>query len=243
MPFIFETADGEITLSREQLKDIQDEDVTELPGVQDKINQVAGKTRAKAKETARQELAQDEDAFREIAAAHGLELGDDLTPKGVSKKTKELRKELAQAQSQAKEAEKLKGKVQKLRRTKLENELLKRTGDAVADDMRDILVRDAEQMAVYDEDDDTYYPKADDGAADYSGSLDTVVERLKDKRPTAFRSSKANTTGTNNDTNNGSGSGQTYTEQQFTEKMQNAADLSDEEYNSLMAAYKNGRVQ
>lgn len=241
MPFVFETDDGELTLSRDQLKDIQDEDVTELPGVQDAINKVAGKTRSKAKQTAIKEIKRDADAFREIAESHGLELGEDLTPKGVSRKTKELRKELAEAQSKAKEAEKLKGKVQKLRRTKLENELLKRTGDSVADDMRDILVRDAESMAVYDEDDDRYYPKTEDGAADYSGSLDTVVDRLKEKRPSAFRSAKANTTDTNNKT--GSGSAKTYTEQEFTEKMQNAGELSDEEYSSLMDAYKNGRVQ
>ena len=240
MPFVFETDDGEITLKQDQLKELKGVDVTSLPGVQDTINKVAGKTRSEAKDAARKELKQDAEAFREIASAHGLELGEDLTPKGVSKKTKELRKELAQAKDQAKEAEKLKGKVQKLRRTKLENELLKRTGDKVADDMRDILVRDAESMVSYDEDDDTYYPLNDEGQVDYSSDLDAVVDKLQSKRPSAFRSQKANTTGTEDTTSTNS---TTYTEAEFTAKMQNAGELSDDEYNDLMDAYKNGRVQ
>jgi len=155
MPIVrTETDDGdevELEVSPDEIELGEDDDPTDLPGVQDEINRVAGKTRKNAKQTAKKTLKSDEEAFREVAQAHGYEFREDGRIKGsaAKDKVKELKKRNAELEEKASKAEDLEEQMQQARDTRLENQLLQHADD-VKEDMKDLYLSDAKSRFTYD---------------------------------------------------------------------------------------------
>jgi hypothetical protein len=187
MPII-ETDDGEIEVPVDAIQLKDDEAPTDLPGVQDEINRVAGKTRQNARSSVKKTLKSDEEAFQEIAKAHGYDFRDDGRIKGsaAQDEVKELKKRNAQLEQKAEKAEELEAQMQKARETRLENELLKHA-DGVKEDMKDLFLSDAKRRFVYDEDDDDFYPVDKDGNPEYANSTEDIINALREERPSMFK--------------------------------------------------------
>ena len=196
MPIVrTETEDGEeveLDVGTDALDLKDDEDPTDLPGVQEEINRVAGKTRKQAKKTAEKQLKDDDEHWRQMAQRRGVDLREeDLMPKGASKgEVKELKKELAQAKQKAERADELEKQIEKTRDTRLENEILQHAG-GVEEDMKDLFLSDAKNRFTYDEDDDAFYPATEGGEPDYTRSTEDVISEIQEERPTMFKDRSA----------------------------------------------------
>jgi hypothetical protein len=191
MPII-QTDDGdlEVPFDAIQLKD--DEAPTDLPGVQDEINRVAGKTRQNARSSVKKTLKSDEEAFREIAKAHGYDFREDGRIKGsaAQDEVKELKKRNAKLEQKAQKADELEEQITKARETRLENQLLQ-YADGVKQDMKDLFLDVAKDNFVYDEDDDTFLPVDTDGNPEYVRSTEDVITELRESRPSMFKDRSA----------------------------------------------------
>ena len=197
MPIVqTENEDGEeieLEVSADEIQLTEDDDPTNLPGVQEEINRVAGKTRKSAKNTVKSTLKSDEEAFREVAQAHGYEFREDGRIKGSTQndELKQLKKEKAQLEEKAQKAEKLEEQMEKARDTRLENQILQHA-DGVKEDMKDLFLSDAKNRFTYDEDDDDFYPVDEDGNPRYASDTEDVISTLREERPSMFKSKSAN---------------------------------------------------
>jgi hypothetical protein len=191
MPII-ETDDGEIEVPVDAIQLKEDEAPTDLPGVQDEINRVAGKTRQNARSSVKKTLKSDEEAFREIAKAHGYDFREDGRIKGsaAQDEVKELKKRNAKLEQKAQKADELEEQITKARETRLENQLLQ-YADGVKQDMKDLFLDVAKDNFVYDEDDDTFLPVDADGNPDYVRSTEDVITELRESRPSMFKDRSA----------------------------------------------------
>lgn len=185
-----ETGDGEtveLDVQTSEIEFAEDEDPTNIPGVKSEIDRVAGKTREKAKETARKGLRGDDNFWREEAQRRGIELREDGSPKGASSgETKELKKELAQAKEKAQKVEEYEAQIAKTRDTRLENQLLQHA-DGVKSDLKDVFLGAAKERFTYDEADDNFVPTGGDGEPRYSQDIGDVVEEMRESRPSMFK--------------------------------------------------------
>jgi len=192
MPIVnAETDDGDEVELEVEPSDIQlreDEDATNLPGVQEEIDRVAGKTRKKAKKTARKELRGDDEFWKSEAQRRGVDLREeDLQPKGASQgEVKELKKENAQLREKAQKAEEYESQIEEIRDTRLENKLLQ-ASDGVKSDLEDVFLQTAKSRFEYDEEDDTFVPIGDDGTPRYGQGVGDVVEEMRQERPSMFK--------------------------------------------------------
>lgn len=175
-----------------------DESPADLPGVQNELNRIAGKTRKQAKQQAQKDLLDDDSFWQKQASRRGVDLReDDLLPKGASKgEVKELKKELAKAKAKASKVDDLQKQMQKARDTRLENQLLKHA-DQVKDDMKDLFLEDAKRKFAYDESDDQFVPTTEDGDLDYAKNTKDVLAEIREQRPSMFKPTNATSTGTN----------------------------------------------
>jgi hypothetical protein len=191
MPII-ETDDGEIEVPVDAIQLKEDEAPTDLPGVQDEINRVAGKTRQNARSSVKKTLKSDEEAFREIAKAHGYDFREDGRIKGsaAQDEVKELKKRNAKLEQKAQKADELEEQITKARETRLENQLLQ-YADGVKQDMKDLFLDVAKDNFVYDEDDDTFLPVDTDGNPEYVRSTEDVITELRESRPSMFKDRSA----------------------------------------------------
>jgi len=219
----------------------EDEDPTDLPGVQDEIDRIAGKTRTKTRKKTKKQLRDDDEHFRELAERRGIELREDGSPKGASKgEVKELKKELAQAKERAQRADELEDEVAEIRDTRLENTLLQET-DAVKSDLEDIFLDVAKDRFEYDEADDAFYPVEDEEIV-YSKGPGDVVDEILDERPSLARDTQASG---GPDTDPGE-TGTTNGKRTWTEEEHDNADpvgMSDELFEDWKTAQEEGRVK
>lgn len=240
---IIQTEEGEIEVNIDQIAGFDEqEDVTQIPGVQDRINDIAGKTRKEAQKSTRNKLLESDDFWRKAASKRGVELRDsDLRPKGASAgETAKLRERLDELKGKAELADTLQEKVEAGRKEQLKNRLLQRA-DGVKDDLKDVFLDHATGHFGFDGDDETHVPLGDEGQLDYTRTVDDVISEIQDEKPSLFKSNGASTTGTT--AGGGSESGpKTYTEAEVTRLMDNAAELSAEEYDSVITAVREGRV-
>jgi len=210
----------------------EDESPTDLPGVQKELNRIAGKTRKQAKSQAQKDLLEDDSFWQKQAKRRGVDLReDDLMPKGASKgEVKELKKELAKAKAKASKVDDLQEQMQKARDTRLENELLKHA-DGVKDDMKDLFLQDAKRHFAYDDSDDQFVPTTEEGDLDYAKSTEDVLAEIRENRPSMFKATNANGTGTNAGASPGS-------KWSSPEAWQNAdtSAMTDEEFQEWRAA-------
>lgn len=245
MPTIRTTTDEgeelELDVATDDIELNDDEDATDLPGVQDRIDSLVGKTRTKTREKTREKLKGDDDFWQEQAKLRGVELREDGSPKGASTgETKELKKKLAEAKEQAQRAEQLEQEIAEVRDTRLENDLLQSTG-GVKSDLEDIFLQVAKDRFTYDEADDDFYPVDDDGNVQYGKTTDDVVEEILDQRPSL---AKDTTVSGGPDTEPGgtSSSGK----RTWTEEEHENADpvaMSDEDYQDWKTAQEEGRIK
>jgi len=245
MPIVrTETEDGdevELEVGTDDLELTDDEDPTDLPGVQEEINRVAGKTRKQAKKTARKSLKDDDDFWREMAQRRGVDLrDDDLMPKGASKgEVKELKKELAQAKQKAQKAEDLEEQIEKTRDTRLENEILQHA-DGVEEDMKDLFLQDAKSRFTYDEEDDDFYPTTEDGEPDYTRSTEDIIGQIQEERPTMFRDKSASAGPSDEPSDSPSGGKKTWTEEEHANA--DPSQMDDSEYRDWVTAPEEDRI-
>lgn len=191
MPIVrTETDDGdevELEVGTGDIEFRDDEDPTDLDGVQSEIDRIAGKTRKKARKSARSQLKDDDEFWEEMAQRRGIELREDGSPKGASKgEVKELKKELAQAKEKAQKAEEYESEIEDIRDTRLENDLLQHA-DGVKSDLKDVFLNTAKSRFKYDEDDDDFVPVGEDGTPQYGRGIDDVVEEMRQERPSMFQ--------------------------------------------------------
>lgn len=240
---IIKTSDGEeLDISIDQIEALgESEDPTKIPGVQDRINDIAGKTRKEAQKSTRKQLLESDDFWKESASKRGVELRDsDLRPKGASAgETAKLRERVDKLKEKAARADTLEEEIKASRTDKLKNKLLQRA-DGVKDDLKDVFLSYSTSRFGFDEDDGTHVPLGDEGQLDYTRTVDDVISEIKDDKPSLFKKAGATSTGTSPGADGGSQ--KTYTEAEVSRLMTNAASLSDEEYNSVMTAVRNGRV-
>lgn len=239
---IIQTEDGEIEVAISDIQSLGDEeDPTDIPGVQDRINSVAGKTRKEAQKSTRNQLLESDDFWRKAASKRGVELRDsDLRPKGASAgETAKLRERVDALKDKARLADELQDQVQAGRRERLKNQLLQKAGN-VKDDLKDVFLDHTADRFGYDGDDDVHVPLGEDGQLDFTRTLDDVIHSVRKEKPSLFKSQGATSTGTQ--PSSSGGSTRTYTEQEVSRLMNQASSLSNEEYRNVMDAVQSGRV-
>jgi len=246
MPIVqTETEDGdevELEVGADDIELTEDEDPTDLPGVQDEINRVAGKTRSNAKESVKSTLKSDEEAFREVAQAHGYEFRDDGRIKGsaAQDEVKELKKRNAELEEKASKAEELEEQMQKARDTRLENKLLQHA-DGVKEDMQDLFLQDAKSRFTYDSDDDDFYPVDEDGNPQYASDTEDVISELREQRPSMFKDKSANSGPDVTPDGDNSGGKKTWTAEEHASA--DPASMDDETYQDWLTAADEDRIQ
>lgn len=236
------THDGdELEVDTDDIQLGEDEDPTDLPGVQSKIDQLVGKTRTKTREKTKEQLVDDDDFFEQAAQRRGIELRDDGSPKGASKgEVKELKKELAETREKAQRADELEQQIADVRDTRLENDLLQST-DGVKSDLEDIFLQVAKDRFTYDEDDDSFYPTDDDGNPQFGKSTEDVVEDILDDRPSLARDTEVS-----GGPDTEPGGTETAGKKSWTEQEHADADpvsMSDELYDDWKTAQEEGRIE
>ena len=239
-----ETDDGEqieLEVETDAIEFGEDEDVTDLDGVQSEIDRVAGKTRQRAKETARKELRGDDEFWKEEAQRRGIELReDDLQPKGASSgEVKELKKELAQAKDRAQRADELEEEVASIRDTRLENEILQAT-QGVKPDLEDVFLDAAKSKFEYDETDDEFVPTGDDGNPRYGASVEDVVEEMREERPSMFEDTTVDG-GSDVEPGGSSAGKKTWTEEEHAQA--DPVTMDDETYEDWKTAEEENRIK
>jgi len=237
-----QTEDGTIEVSTSQIQGLgEDDDPTAIPGVQDEIDRVAGKTRKEAQRSTRSQLLESDDFWKKAASKRGVELReDDLRPKGATAgETAKLRQRVDDLKAKAERADELEERVKEGRKEQLKNRLLQRASH-VKDDLKDIFLDHAVERFGYDADDDTHVPLGEEGQLDFTRTADDVISEIQKQKPSLFKNTSVNSTGTS--PSDSEGSQKTYTEAEVSRLMSNAASLSDDEYNDVMSAVRDGRV-
>jgi len=246
MPIVqTETEDGnevELEVGPDEIQLTDDDDPTDLPGVQDEIDRVAGKTRKQARKSAKKKLKDDDEFWAEMAERRGVDLReDDLMPKGASKgEVKELKKELAQAKKKAEKADELEGELEQMRDTRLENNLLQHTDD-VKDDLEDVFLGLAKDRFTYDEDDDDFYPVDEDGNPQFTRSTEDVVQDILENRPSLARDKSASSGPSDEPTSSTSSGDKIWTEEEHANA--DVTQMDDETYRDWATAAEEDRIK
>jgi len=230
MPIVRTEIDNEeveLEVSSDEIELTEDDDPTDLPGVQSELDRVAGKTRKSAKKTARNQLKEDDEFWQEIAQARGIDLREeDLMPKGASTgEVKELKKELAEYKDKAQRVDELEEQMEQARSQRLENRILKHT-EGVKDDLKDVFVEEAKSRFRYDQEDDDFVPVDEEGNPRYAADTEDVIQELREERSSMFRSKSAND---GPDVNPGSGSSSPDTVSK-SEYLSKAETMSEQEF-------------
>jgi len=244
MPIVrTETDDGdevELEVGTGDIEFREEEDPTDLDGVQSEIDRIAGKTRKKARQTARENLKTDDDFWEEMAQRRGVELREDGSPKGASKgEVKELKKELAQAKEKAQKAEEYESEIEDIRDTRLENDLLQHA-DGVKSDLKDVFLNTAKSRFQYDEDDDDFVPVGDDGTPRYGQGVGDVVEEMRQERPSMFQDTEVDG-GSDVEPGGSTGGKRTWTEEEHASADPVAMD--EETFQDWKSAEAEGRIK
>jgi len=224
MPIVTTQVDNEeveLEVSPSEIELTEDDDPTDLPGVQEEINRVAGKTRKNAKQTAKKTLKSDEEAFREVAEAHGYEFRRGRTDQRLSRQRQGQGAEEGECSAEAEGREGM----QQARDTRLENQLLQHADD-VKEDMKDLYLSDAKSRFTYDADDDDFYPVGEDGNPQYASSTEDVIDNLREERPSMFKDRSANP-GPDEDPNPDADDTETVTQSEYMSK---AETMSEQEF-------------
>jgi hypothetical protein len=239
-----ETDDGdelELEVEPTDIDLTDDEDPTDLPGVQDKIDSLVGKTRTKTRKKTKEKLVEDDDYFEKAAQRRGIELRDDGQPKGASTgEVKKLKKELAEAREKAQRADQLEQEIAEVRDTRLENDLLQ-TNDGVKEDLQDIFLEVAKDRFEYDEEDDDFYPVDDDGNPQYGKTTEDVVEDILDSRPSLARDTEVSGGPDTEPGGTDRAGKKTWTQEEHEQA--DPVTMSDELYNDWKTAQEEGRIK
>ena len=210
MPIVTVTSEdgatNEIQVPADAVELKEKESPTDLPGVQDEINRITGKVRRQTRRSTKESLLEDDEYWQQAAQQRGVDLReDDLMPTGASRgEVKELKKSLAKAKAKASRVDELEQQVQRTRDTRLENELLQHA-DGVKSDMKDLFLHDAKSQFVYDEADDEFVPTDEEGNPAYGRGAEDVISEIRERRPSMFKPTGANGSGTDAGRNSSSG--------------------------------------
>jgi len=244
MPIVHaETDDGdevELEVGTGDIEFREEEDPTDLDGVQSEIDRIAGKTRKKARQTARENLKEDDDFWEEMAQRRGVELREDGSPKGASKgEVKELKKELVQAKQKAQKADEYESEIEDIRDTRLENYLLQHA-DGVKSDLKDVFLNTAKSRFQYDEDDDDFVPVSDDGTPRYGQGVGDVVEEMRQERPSMFQDTEVDG-GSDVEPGGSTGGKRTWTEEEHASA--DPVEMDEATFEDWKTAEAEGRIK
>ena len=241
MKITIENEDGtqEIEVSPEQVS-LEDSD----PFVtQDTVDKAVESRLARERKQLPEKLKKDDDFFAKAAKERGIELREDGLPKGTTNDTelRELRKKASRAEELEQELSRKNEVLQSTRTKTLESQIRAAAPD-LEEDTADVFLDYASKQFTFDQEVGDFVQKEGSDIR-FKGSepvkVDTFVEEMKQEKPTFFKNGKA----TGGPDVSASSSGKTtYTQQEWESKLNNAAELSQEEYDDLMKADEEGRV-
>ena len=225
MPFV--NIEGEeVKVSTEDIEFEEDESLPEGILRQSEVNGIVKSRLKRQKKSIKDQLRNDEDFLSSLETNDST--NDELRSKASM--VDDLKQKLKEQESF----------VENARYTQLENELLKRV-DPV-EDMQDVLMEYAKNKMTYDE--EYGWVQSDGDEIKYDAgepvTVDRFAERIKSNKPSFFGGKPANE-GPDVTSSDHSSSKNTFTEAEWTEKMQDKS-ISNEEYNKLKTALAEGRV-
>jgi len=183
--------------------------------------------------------------FKSLATDRGIELREDGRPKGSLKddEIQDLQERASKYESAKEELEDLRQK-DRTRRLNEAWEKVKKNAPPIRDGAEEMLRRQFEDSVTIE--DDTVVPVDENGnirrnEVHAPEDITTLSDELPTAHSFAFESTKMEG-GPDDDPGSGSSGGRTYTREEWESKMEDAAELSEDEYNELRSALKEGRV-
>jgi hypothetical protein len=170
---------------------------------QDEVDDIVQTRLNRERSNLRDDLQSDEEFLREaMQQTFGVELREDGRPKGAptDDEVQEMRQRISELESAAEERDQLRERIDSVRETELENELLS-SADGVKDDMQDVFMSYAKTRMTYD--DEPVKPS-------------DFVERTQEQRPSMFQDASMSN-GPDGDPSDEPGDPDTVTKSEFDE--------------------------
>lgn len=214
---------------------------------QDDVDSIVQKRVSRAKRTTKESLKDDDDFFAAAAQQRGIELRDDGKPKGSVKdeELQSLRQQASKAKSLQEQVQQYEQQMTDVRRTQLHNQVLTSLDRPIEEGAQEDVLGDVERSTTYDSEYGWVVTNQDGGVAFEGGEPITpeqyATETLPKKKPYLFKSTQA--TGGPKDSPSGSGSGTTYTREEYKRAAQRTDQMTDKEYKDWQSAPDEGRVK
>ena len=148
------------------------------------------------------DLKSDDSFFQEAARERGIELREDMKPKGYVKdeEIQQLRKTKAEYESLKQTHQSTQQQLSQMRDVALENTILQTAGSEVRDDLKDVFVSTIKSHFEWDEQEGTHVLKNSNGEVRYDTSSgaaklagpDVLIEELRAEKPGFFKPTKMN---------------------------------------------------
>lgn len=159
---------------------------------QDEVDDVVQKRLNRQERNLKDQLRSNEEFLQEaMQETFGVELRDDGRPKGAptDDEVQEMRQKISELEAAAEERDQLKERINSVRETELENELLS-SADGVKDDMQDVFMSYAKSQMTYDDEYGWVATDEDDNVQFEGGEPVTpgdFAEQTREERPSMFR--------------------------------------------------------
>lgn len=161
---------------------------------QDEVDDVVQKRLNRKERNLKDDLRSDKEFLQEaMQQTFGVELREDGRPKGAPNddEVQEMRQRISELESAAEERDQLRERIESVRETELENELLS-SADGVKEDMQDVFISYAKSKFTYD-DEYGWVATDDDGQVEFEGGEPVrpsdFAEQTREQRPSMFRES------------------------------------------------------
>jgi hypothetical protein len=188
---------------------------------QDEVDDIVQTRLNRERSNLRDDLQSDEEFLREaMQQTFGVELREDGRPKGAptDDEVQEMRQRISELESAAEERDQLRERIDSVRETELENELLS-SADGVKDDMQDVFMSYAKTRMTYD-DEYGWVATNDEGEIEFEGGEPVkpsdFVERTQEQRPSMFQDASMSN-GPDGDPSDEPGDPDTVTKSEFDE--------------------------
>jgi vacuolar-type H+-ATPase subunit I/STV1 len=187
----------------------------------------------RAKREHKKSLKDDDEFFRSLAEARGLEFDEEgALQTGVDdERFQEVKKKASRVDELEEELEEANKKIQRGRETDLENKLLQ-VSDGIREDMKDVFLTYGKQRFTYD-DEYGWVATDEDGDVAFKGGKpkgpEAVVNEMRETKPGFFKSTEMNGGPSDDPTDETSGTPESITRAEFEELSQaRRKDLVDE---------------
>jgi len=159
---------------------------------QEEVDDIVQTRLNRERRTLREDLREDEEFLQEaMQQTFGVELRDDGRPKGAptDDEVQEMRQRISELESAAEERDQLRERIDSVRETELENELLS-SADGVKEDMQDVFMSYAKSQFTYDDEYGWVATDGDDNVQFEGGEPvrpGDFTEQVREDRPSMFR--------------------------------------------------------